>query len=58
MAQDTEVMAKGSVADFSDFDLMFAEMEATGKVTLSAPDPNAEEDTALLNWLRSGFHES
>lgn len=44
-------------AKSSDLEKMLAELESTGNVTLNIPNPHAEGDAFLLEWLKSGFVE-
>jgi hypothetical protein len=51
-----EVQERSSFKD-ADFQQMFEELETTGTVTLDIPNPYAEGDASLLEWLKSGFTE-
>lgn len=41
----------------ADLQKMFDELETTGRVTQNIPNPNAEVDASILEWLKSGFVE-
>lgn len=51
-----EVPVQQAVKD-ADFQKLFEELEATGTVKLDIPNPYAEGDASLLEWLKSGSTE-